>query len=352
MFRPFISFLFFFPILYIHGQYHFSGQINPEDGEAVYLSYITDYRKLSRIYTDQIIKKTEVDSLGRFSFRGTNLPEENRIYRLHVDGCQTGPVQNPHVLGVCDFSQSVLFIANNTDTIHFPKSTHGQIFCQVNSTNTSSDNFIGIDDLKEEMILDFNGFNSAANKKVNSENWFAKLQEFGAALNEPLAELYVYDFLSDRRNETYPYYLKDLDKNPYYTHLLERLRNSYPNTDYTLLYENEITLDYQITRSNTVQAFPWKWILIFALCLSLLLNLYLLHQKKQSRKRVKKVILEKLTDQEQKIVDEILKEKTNKEIASALFISLSTVKTHINNLYKKLNVSSRDDIKALFENQD
>jgi len=31
-----------------------------------------------------------------------------------------------------------------------------------------------------------------------------------------------------------------------------------------------------------------------------------------------------------------------------LFISLSTVKTHINNLYKKLDVTSREDIKQLF----
>ena len=41
-------------------------------------------------------------------------------------------------------------------------------------------------------------------------------------------------------------------------------------------------------------------------------------------------------------------DKTNKEIASELFISLSTVKTHINNLNKKLNVTSRKELKRLF----
>ena len=40
-------------------------------------------------------------------------------------------------------------------------------------------------------------------------------------------------------------------------------------------------------------------------------------------------------------------DKTNKEIGSELFISVSTVKTHINNLYKKLNVTSRDEVKNL-----
>ena len=48
------------------------------------------------------------------------------------------------------------------------------------------------------------------------------------------------------------------------------------------------------------------------------------------------------------IQEKIAEGKSNKEIASELFISLSTVKTHINNLYKKLDVSSRDDLKSLF----
>ncbi len=346
-----LFFLVCFTILKSQGQYRFDGQINPDEGKTVYLSYIEDYRKLSRIYTDQIIRKTETDSVGRFSFQGTNLPEENRIYRLHVDGCEMESAKNPHVLGVCDFSQSVLFIANNKDTLNFSKSAYGQTFCQITSTNPSSDNFLEIEALKEEMIVDFNDFNSEANKKINSKKWFTTLQEFGAGLNEPLAELFAYDFLSDRRNETYPYYLKDLNDNPYYGTLLERLKKVYPETSYTKLYENEIGLDKQIASGTGVNLFRWEWILALALLFSLLLNVYLLIKKRQSREMAKRGVLEKLTHQEQKIVDEILKEKTNKEIAMDLFISVSTVKTHINNLYKKLNVSKREDIKGLFENQ-
>ncbi len=33
--------------------------------------------------------------------------------------------------------------------------------------------------------------------------------------------------------------------------------------------------------------------------------------------------------------------KANKQIARELFVAMSTVKTHVNNLYRKLNVSSR-----------
>jgi len=331
------------------GQYRISGQIDSVFGKTVYLSYVEDYRKLSRIYMDQIIRRTETDSLGGFSFEGSNLPRENRIYRLHVDGCETGPLPSPHVLGVCDFSQSVLFIANNSDSLHFGKSAHGQPFCEILSTNVASDHFLILTALKEEMIVDFNDFNSGANKKINSEKWFVELQQFGAGLKEPLAELYAYDFLSDRRNETYAYYLKDLITNPYYGNLLERLKAAYPGSSYTQLYETEIAMDRELASGRRSSRFGWQWILALALLLSLGLNGYLLVRKNRYRKQVKTGILNKLTSQEQKIVDEILKEKTNKEIASALFISVSTVKTHINNLYKKLNVSNRAGIKGLFE---
>ncbi|MGB7394497.1 MAG: LuxR C-terminal-related transcriptional regulator, partial [Pricia sp.] len=36
--------------------------------------------------------------------------------------------------------------------------------------------------------------------------------------------------------------------------------------------------------------------------------------------------------------------KSNKEIAGELFISISTVKTHITNIYGKLKVSSRKEL--------
>jgi NarL family two-component system response regulator LiaR len=37
----------------------------------------------------------------------------------------------------------------------------------------------------------------------------------------------------------------------------------------------------------------------------------------------------------------IARGKANKQIASEMFVAMSTVKTHVNNLYRKLGVSSR-----------
>jgi len=330
-------------------QYQFKGQTDSSTAEqTVYLSVIEDYRKLTRISVDQIIKKTTIDSLGFFKFEGNNLPENNRIYRIHIDECSDLSRNSDHFFGRCENSKSVIFIANNHDTISFPTGFADEVLCEINSTNPKSSAFLEIDMLKEEMAFDFNDFHSEANKKLNSEKWFGTLQELGKNLDEPLVELYIFDFLSDRRNETYNYYLKDVETNDYYSNLSERLEEDYPNEIFTEFYQKEISSDRILVSQNKPADSNWKWILGSLLAISIVLNLFLLWQRRASKKNHKENSLEKLTAQEQKIVDEILKNKTNKEIASDLFISLSTVKTHINNLYKKLGVASREEIKQLF----
>ncbi|NJB72859.1 DNA-binding CsgD family transcriptional regulator [Saonia flava] len=341
---------FLLGIIQTYGQYSFSGEIeSSEKDKTVYLSIIEDYRKLSRVYMEQIIRKTSTDSLGRFNFHGENLLQENRIYRIHVDECTEFEKNNKHFLGQCNNSESILFVANNNDTILFPSTSGGQILCDISSTNPKSDAFLKIDALKEEMIYDFMDFRSEASKKLNSKKWFSTFQEHAKTLDEPLAELYIYDFLSDKRNETYTYYLQDFAKNSYYDGLLNRLQAQYPNTAFTQLYETEISTDKQLLAFKNLpkSSMDWKWLLGIFLGISVLLNVFLLRRSSLVKTKEKNQTLKKLTQQELKVVDQILADKTNKEIAADMFISLSTVKTHINNLYKKLNVSSREDIKRI-----
>jgi ATP/maltotriose-dependent transcriptional regulator MalT len=50
-----------------------------------------------------------------------------------------------------------------------------------------------------------------------------------------------------------------------------------------------------------------------------------------------------LTKREKQILDRIVQGQSNLEIADALFVAESTVKTHVYKLYKKLNVSCRKE---------
>ncbi len=70
----------------------------------------------------------------------------------------------------------------------------------------------------------------------------------------------------------------------------------------------------------------------------------LLLEKENETTSDNRTIEESLTLQESKIYKLIKMKYSNKEIASELNISVSTVKTHVNNIYKKLGISSRKEL--------
>ncbi len=92
------------------------------------------------------------------------------------------------------------------------------------------------------------------------------------------------------------------------------------------------------------QNFHFEYYLISGIALigmGLLLTTDLFVTKKQIESHAPEI---SLTDQEKNVVALIETGKTNKEIAMALSISLSTTKTHINNIYKKMQVNSRSEL--------
>ena len=103
-----------------------------------------------------------------------------------------------------------------------------------------------------------------------------------------------------------------------------------------------------LAAANDDSGFNWSFYIYAILAISGLLNalfLFRIWKQKQSKTKDLKA---KLSKQEQVVLAHILQDKTNKDIAESLFLSVSTVKSHTNNIYKKLNVQSRDDAKSLF----
>ncbi len=72
-----------------------------------------------------------------------------------------------------------------------------------------------------------------------------------------------------------------------------------------------------------------------------------IQQKGLSENNNREELLDELTNRQRQIYDLILAGKTNKEITSELYIEPSTLKTHINQLYKKLHIKSRKELKNL-----
>lgn len=64
-------------------------------------------------------------------------------------------------------------------------------------------------------------------------------------------------------------------------------------------------------------------------------------RSKPPKRSTAKTALPDLTQKELSILAQIAEGKSNKDIAAENFVELSTVKTHINNIYAKLGVRSR-----------
>lgn len=344
----------FFMLFLVSGlanaQYHFSGYVDKSKWhENVYLSIIDDYRHLSGVFDEQIIDKVEADSTGYFEFTGNLLEDDYRIYKIHIDNCEDKQQELNHFAGHCDDSKEILFIAKDTDTIEFPFSFDYQMFCDVKSKNEKAIALVKVDSLKDEMKYAYSTFRSEANRTLNNKKWFKTLQDFGKSLNEPLAELYIYAFLSDRSNSLHQHYLEDLKTNSYYEDLLSRLSAAHPNSPYIKQYLNELSSDeFIIGNQQEKQAFNWNYLIYILLLGSVLINIFLFTSFKKFKDKVESGNKDQLTRQEQNILNLLLEDKSNKEIADALFVSLSTVKTHVNNIYRKLNVQNREEAKSLF----
>ena len=132
---------------------------------------------------------------------------------------------------------------------------------------------------------------------------------------------------------------KDVRKNPeYYTSLLKELKSSELDPSTYIYLENKLRFIDQKIVSKKYNISIWINGIAF-LIIIVLSFIYIRSVKKQ--KKTKKT---PLSNQEKVIKDLIISGKSNKEIANELFISLSTVKTHITNIYNKLNISNRQDL--------
>jgi DNA-binding CsgD family transcriptional regulator len=57
-------------------------------------------------------------------------------------------------------------------------------------------------------------------------------------------------------------------------------------------------------------------------------------------------LINELTVRQKEVYELIISGKTNKEIKAELFIEQSTLKSHINQIYKKLKINSRNELKS------
>jgi len=223
--------------------------------------------------------------------------------------------------------QSNPFLLSKSDSIHFQKG-HGNLENYLSSSAADKE-WQHLRKFEQQL------FQSQLNKKVETSELTNYAKDSLRILMVKLIGVWQ---LEEKK-------LLELDiaKNPnYYLALLTELEDSdMPATHYLFL---EKRLAY-LTQASIEQKFAWSTSLNFILGLLVVgLGTLLILRKKPHN------TVDDLSRQERNIQTLILEGKTNKEIANELFISLSTVKTHITNIYSKLKVSNRRELVKRFEN--
>lgn len=333
-----------------YAQFQFSGEVGIEFLNATaYLSIVENCNKKNLFLTEFILQEVKISKEGTFEFLGDFLNNKNKIYKIHIDNCNDKISDYKHLLNQCEESKEILFIANNTDTIHFPLNDLQQTFCSMEQSNNTNNAILKINELQDSILSNLEYSKGDRHRQNIFNTLFKELQKYSKQFKEPLAELYAYHLYANENSISSSFYLKDLNKSNYYNDLLERLETKYPQSSYAKLYKNTLIKDkYPLIKSSNT---TYK---LVALGLGLLLFISLLFNYLQSKKNKNIAVAEEITDykkilttQEQKVF-ELMLENSNKEIADKLFVSLSTIKSHINSIYTKLPINSRKEINQLF----
>ena len=327
----------------LHAQFQFAGKVNDDYKNATaYLSIVDNYNKTHLFLTEQILQESKIDSLGEFHFQGNFLNNQSKIYNIHIDNCHTDINDYKHLLNHCDDSKSILFIANNKDSIYFPTNSLNQVFCKNSIGKPHTQAIQKIDSLQESLFANLPYKTNDKQRNITYNNSFKALQKFSKTLQNPLAQLYTYQLYANKESIFHAFYLKDLKTSDYYLNLLEKLKKSHP--EYAKQFQQSLIQDqYPLLKTSKRNYKFLVKILAALLFISVLVNL-VLYKKKQNDKKETINYKEVLTAQEQKVLELMQQKLSNKEIANTLFISVSTVKTHINNIYSKLSISSRKEI--------
>jgi len=306
----------------MYGQHTVSGYTNlgnPEDWERkVYLSQV-QLNENTNTHNYIPITSSTITEKGFFSFDKKWFKDTDHIYKIHI-----APNKSSGKL-LKKIKNFKLFIISKNDSIYFGK---GKSLFGNYTTNNAADKEWG-------KLRKFESQFENLHDDFDTEQYLLRTKGY---VKDSLQILLV-KLISIKKLDDKKLLEKDIIANtPYYAELLQELRSSEIDPSLFLYLENKLLL---VNEAKTDQKFTISlWANTIAFCtIAILVFLFI-----RNRKKVEKPTINPLSKQENIIKELIISGKSNKEIANELFISISTVKTHISNIYSKLNISSRREL--------
>ncbi|MCY1722521.1 helix-turn-helix transcriptional regulator [Prolixibacteraceae bacterium Z1-6] len=313
---------------------------------VVYLASLNSPENLFVASPDFIIAETFIQPNGSFLIETSSIPADLRFYRLYL-------------------------VKGNNSMVEFNTTTHRNYMHLLLDKNSSieiegkvENNTLSILKLTgspdNNTILEFDTEVAKRKQKFTSDITKAKsnyltqdlenyIRAFVRTQENSLVGLYALYHLEEKDTD----FLKNSD---FYFDFQKRIQAQYPDALYTQSYTE--LLEKLIGFRDLVCEIPgvqprWKDNLLIAqsvVILLLIVVIVLLFLSSGRRKALAQSeddkyrnSFSKLTVKEQEILKLLAEGKTNKEIAQELYVELSTVKTHINSIYKQLQLANRKE---------
>lgn len=324
-------------------EYQITGHVNlsPNWQRQIFLSTINKLDNYYMADPSNIIQVGSINDDGSFILSGDNLPPDARFYRLYLIKEENTEFDACMYIGGDDHNFIHLILDNNTHITLEADHVSNSPFSNCKITGSPSNSLLGsLSELVSPSFY-FHEIKFPSELQFSKQKLNRNLFHFADTCKNTLVSLAA--LINTDMDQYYD------AESARYEAFAERLSDNLPNHDYTDNYFRKLNYHKGSTTSN--KSLPWWATLIIALLsFSLIAALFKIRSlstkgieldKQTSTDHPNKQII--LTQQEDKILNLIFDGKSNKEIASELFIELSTVKTHINKLYKKLDVKNRNE---------
>lgn len=295
----------------------------------VYFSILERWDDFNAISTEMIIKGARLDSTGYFRFEGNEISARQGFYRIHfAPKTSTAVALN----SLPENRKHIHFLLTNSDSIYFDISDHRFItkFLTIESTIPLNTDVMKVERKLDSLYHIESNAQSQTHERMMSEKKMALVQQTfdrgGNAMIQLLA-IATANLPFEGHEDLYRQLLEDLAEGDYQKSYLQTFKSFVGSKDYSRMRVRNRWL---------------KWVLLLSVLLNLLFIARWLRQSNKKRKTESTLPnLSLLTSKEQQVLGLIATHKTNKEIGAELFISDATVKTHINNIYRKTGVKSR-----------
>jgi len=330
-----------FSFLPAQARYVVKGKVNlgVEWQPKVFMTGVQNLNDYYRTSSKLVINMAEVDEEGNFVLEGENLPDEDLFYRLYLMKNENTDFDACLYVGGHDFNSVHLILNNDSEIKITTDSTSlapfGNYMVEGNTENLlmrelSSIVFPSFYFYKIQFPLEL---------RLSEEKLHSDLKNFSDTCGHTLVALAAvnnmdFDSFFEKNKE-------------FYLNFQNRVNADLPKTAYARDFNRKMQYYSGVDHSR---GGPWKYLsAVLGLLLVLITGLWLRGRKiiadvtSSIRPNIERPDV-RLTKKESEILACIKSGKSNKEIASELFVEVSTVKSHINKIYSKLGVSSRSDL--------